>query len=303
MSLGAIEVNNLTKRFGTRLALDHVTFQVEPGRVTAFLGPNGSGKTTTMRILLGLERATSGSALVGGREYARLPNPLFRLGALIDARNAHPGRSAHDHLRGLALTHGIPMTRVEDVLEAVGLSEVAGRRIGGFSLGMRQRLGIAGAMLGDPNVYIFDEPVNGLDPDGVRWFRELVRSFAAEGRTVFLSSHLISEVELTADHVIVLGRGRVLADAPLSQLAASAQSLVRVRSERAVDLAHHLNGAGASITREGDTLVVGGLSSEVVGRIAAQDSIPLSELRTEQVSLEETYRTLTDTSLEYRHGA
>ncbi len=215
-----IEFSRLTKRFGSRLALDDVTFRVEPGAVTGFLGPNGSGKTTTMRILLGLEPPTSGAALVDGVPYAQLPDPLRRVGALLDARSAHPARSAFAHLRALALTHGIPAARVQRVLELVGLADVAGARVGGFSLGMRQRLGIAAAMLGDPATYVFDEPTNGLDPDGVLWFRSLVRSFADEGRTVFLSSHLLGELALTADRVVVLGRGRVLVDATLEDLAA-----------------------------------------------------------------------------------
>jgi ABC-2 type transport system ATP-binding protein len=298
-----IEVRSLTKQFGARLALDNVSFDVEPGRVTAFLGPNGSGKTTTMRILLGLETATSGSALVDGLSYARLADPMFRLGALLDARNAHPGRSAFNHLRALALTHGVSMGRVNDVLEQVGLADVAGNRIGGFSLGMRQRLGIAGAMLGDPGIYVFDEPVNGLDPDGVRWFRELVRSFADEGRTVFLSSHLISEVAITADHVIVLGRGRVLADSAIAELLEVGEtSRILVRSPNPEKLAEALRDAGATVERSGDTLRVGGMVSGRIGDLAAAASIPLHELRTEETSLEDTYRALTDTAVEYRRG-
>lgn len=298
-----IEVRGLVKRFGARLALDNVSFRVGPGRVTAFLGPNGSGKTTTMRILLGLERATSGSALVDGLSYARLADPMFRLGALLDVRNAHPARSAFHHLRALALTHGISMRRVDDVLEQVGLADVASNRIGGFSLGMRQRLGIAGAMLGDPGIYVFDEPVNGLDPDGVRWFRELVRSFADEGRTVFLSSHLISEVALTADHVIVLGRGRVLADSAIAELPGKGgTSRIRVRSPDPEKLAEALRGAGATVELSGDTLRVEGMASGGIGDLAAAANISVHELLTEQNSLEDTYRALTDATLEYRHG-
>lgn len=298
-----IEVRNLVKRFGARLALDNLSFTVEPGRVTAFLGPNGSGKTTTMRILLGLERATSGLALVDGDRYSHLADPMCRVGALLDARNAHPGRSAFHHLRALALTHGLPASRVDDVLEDVGLADVADNRIGGFSLGMRQRLGIAGAMLGNPGVYVFDEPVNGLDPDGVRWFRGLVRSFAAEGRTVFLSSHLISEIALTADRVIVLGRGRVLANAPLAELAEiGGNSRVRVRSPQAERLASPLRRLGATVTVGSDTLVVEGVSANHVGDVAAELGIPLSELHTEPNSLEDGYRALTESEVEYRPG-
>ncbi|MFZ2964542.1 MAG: ATP-binding cassette domain-containing protein [Rhodoglobus sp.] len=298
-----IEVRNLVKRFGTRLALDDVSFQVEPGRVTAFLGPNGSGKTTTMRILLGLDTATSGSALVDGLPYGRLKDPMCRVGALLDARNAHPGRSAFHHLRALALTHGLSSSRVDEVLDDVGLSDVANNRIGGFSLGMRQRLGIAGAMLGDPRIYVFDEPVNGLDPDGVRWFRDLVRSFAAEGRAVFLSSHLISEVALTADQVIVLGRGRVLADAPIAELARfGSSSKVWVRSPQAGQLTESLRLLGASVDAGIDGFWVEGIPASRVGNLAAELGAQLHELRTAENSLEDSYRALTEATVEYRPG-
>jgi ABC-2 type transport system ATP-binding protein len=299
-----ITVDGLTKRFGSKVALDGVTFTVEPGRVTGFLGPNGSGKTTTMRILLGLERATAGTALIDGVRYATLPDPMRRVGALLDARNAHPGRSAFHHLRSLALTHGIPDSRVDDVLLDVGLADVATGRVGGFSLGMRQRLGIAGAMLGDPGILIFDEPVNGLDPDGVLWFRDLVRGFAAEGRTVFLSSHLISELALTADHVIVLGRGSVLADAPIAELGALAQaSRVFVRTPEPDRLARLLASTGATVTVAGDVLTVDGMSMSMVGDLAVAIAAPVHELREETASLEDAYRALTDDAVEYRTGA
>ena len=298
-----LTVDSLTKRFGAKVALDDVSFRVEPGRVTGFLGPNGSGKTTTMRILLGLERATSGSALVNGVPYATLPDPMRRVGALLDARNAHPGRSAFHHLRSLALTHGIPDSRVDDVLLDVGLADVATGRIGGFSLGMRQRLGIAGAMLGDPGILVFDEPVNGLDPDGVLWFRDLVRGFAAEGRTVFLSSHLISELALTADHVIVLGRGRVLADAPIAELGALAESSrVLVRTPEPERLARLLTSTGATVTAAGDVLTVAGMTTAMVGDLAVAIAAPVHELREETASLEDAYRALTDDAVEYRTG-
>lgn len=299
-----IEFRTLTKRFGDKLALDDLSFTAEPGRVTGFLGPNGSGKTTTMRILLGLETASSGEALVSGQPYRRIKNPLLRVGTLLDARNAHPGRSGFDHLRALALTHAISTARVEFVLEEVGLSGVASRRVGGYSLGMRQRLGIAASMLGDPGVFVFDEPVNGLDPDGVMWFRELVRNFAAEGRTVLLSSHLISEVALTADHVVIVGRGKVLADTKLSELARlQGAERVLIRSSRASEFIAPLIALGALVERDDDTLTIQGASAEDVGRHAAQLSIPLSELRTQVESLEDTYRRLTDSSVEYRQGA
>ncbi|WP_219948592.1 ABC transporter ATP-binding protein [Salinibacterium sp. M195] len=299
-----IEIRRLSKSFGAKRALDDLSFTAEPGRVTGFLGPNGSGKTTTMRILLGLETASSGEALVDGQPYRRIKNPLFHVGALLDARNAHPGRSGFDHLRALALTHAISSERVEFVLEEVGLSGVASRRVGGYSLGMRQRLGIAASMLGNPEVFVFDEPVNGLDPDGVMWFRELVRNFAAEGRTVLLSSHLISEVALTADHVVIVGRGKVLADTKLSELARlQGAERVLVRSSRASDLIAPLIALGALVERDDDTLTIQGASADDVGRHAAQLSIPLSELRTQVESLEDTYRRLTDSSVEYRQGA
>ncbi|QYH37183.1 ATP-binding cassette domain-containing protein [Salinibacterium sp. M195] len=299
-----MEIRRLSKSFGAKRALDDLSFTAEPGRVTGFLGPNGSGKTTTMRILLGLETASSGEALVDGQPYRRIKNPLFHVGALLDARNAHPGRSGFDHLRALALTHAISSERVEFVLEEVGLSGVASRRVGGYSLGMRQRLGIAASMLGNPEVFVFDEPVNGLDPDGVMWFRELVRNFAAEGRTVLLSSHLISEVALTADHVVIVGRGKVLADTKLSELARlQGAERVLVRSSRASDLIAPLIALGALVERDDDTLTIQGASADDVGRHAAQLSIPLSELRTQVESLEDTYRRLTDSSVEYRQGA
>jgi len=299
-----IEFCNLSKRFGDKLAVDDLNFTAASGRVTGFLGPNGSGKTTTMRILLGLEAADAGEALVSGEPYRNIKNPLFQVGALLDARNAHPGRSGFDHLRALALTHGISNERVEFVLEEVGLSGVASRRIGGYSLGMRQRLGIAASMLGDPEVFVFDEPVNGLDPDGVVWFRELVRDFAAEGRTVLLSSHLISEVALTADHVVIVGRGKVLADSALSDLARlqGAERII-VRSPQARELIVPLAASGARVVEERDALVIQGSTAEEVGLLAARLSIPLIELRTQVESLEETYRQLTDSSVEYRQGS
>ncbi|WP_010202391.1 ATP-binding cassette domain-containing protein [Salinibacterium sp. PAMC 21357] len=299
-----MQFRSLSKRFGDKLALDNLSFTAEPGRVTGFLGPNGSGKTTTMRILLGLETATSGVALVGGEAYGRIKDPLFQVGALLDARNAHPGRTGFDHLRALALTHGIPNERVEFVLEEVGLSGVASRRVGGYSLGMRQRLGIAASMLGDPVVYVFDEPVNGLDPDGVIWFRELVKGFAAEGRTVLLSSHLISEVALTADHVVIVGRGKVLADSPLAELARlHGAERVLVRSGRAHELIAPLTMLGARVEAQADALTIEGLTAADVGAVVARLGIPLSELRTQIDSLEDTYRQLTDSSVEYRTGS
>lgn len=297
-----IEIRNLSKRFGTRLALDDVSFTVGAGQVTAFLGPNGSGKTTTMRILLGLEAATSGVALVNGADFRTLRDPLRQLGALLDARGAHPGRSAFNHLRALALTHHIPDQRVDDVLYQVGLSEVAGNRVGGFSLGMRQRLGIAGALLGDPSTFVFDEPINGLDPEGVHWFRGLVRDLAGQGKTVFLSSHLISEVALTADHVIVLGKGRILADAPLTEFGSAARR-VHVTTSRASELAFLLESAAIAYEMEENTISTGAASALDVGEIAAAAGIALSELYEKRDSLEEVYRSLTGSEVEYLAGA
>jgi ABC-2 type transport system ATP-binding protein len=221
---GVIEVNQLTKRYRSKVAIDGLSFTVKPGVVTGFLGPNGAGKTTTMRVLLGLATPTAGGALVGGRTYASIRHPLREVGALLDANAVHPGRSAVNHLRWLATTNGIGAARIASTLEQVGLAAVARRRVGGFSLGMRQRLGIAAALLGDPGVLIFDEPVNGLDPQGVRWIRELMRALAAEGRTVLVSSHLMSEMELTADRLIIIGRGRLLADTTVDELIARAGS-------------------------------------------------------------------------------
>jgi ABC-2 type transport system ATP-binding protein len=215
---GVIELRNLTKRHGDTLAVDDLSFRVEPGRVTGFLGPNGAGKSTTMRMVLGLDTPTSGEALVDGGRYVDLPRPLARVGALLDANAVHPGRSAYNHLLALALSNDLPETRVAEVLEQVGLAGVARRKAGGFSLGMKQRLGIAAALLGDPGVLMFDEPVNGLDPDGVRWIRHLMRGLAAEGRTILLSSHLMSEMALTADHIVIIGRGRLVAEATVGEL-------------------------------------------------------------------------------------
>src|SRR5688500_7202579 len=224
-----IEVRGLTKRYGSTLAVDDLSFDVEPGLVTGFLGPNGAGKSTTMRMILGLDRPTAGTALVRGRRYAEFRHPLREVGALLDAKAVHPGRGARAHLRAMAYSNGIPVSRVEEVLAMVGLAGVSGRRAGTFSLGMGQRLGIAGALLGDPGVLMFDEPVNGLDPDGVRWVRELMRSLAAEGRTVFVSSHLMSEMQQTADQLVVIGRGRLIADATVDDVIGAKGNVV-VRS-------------------------------------------------------------------------
>jgi ABC-2 type transport system ATP-binding protein len=296
-----ISLRGLTKRYGAKTVVDDLTLDVLPGRVTGFLGPNGAGKSTTMRMVLGLDRPTSGSALVGGRPYAALRHPLREVGALLDARAVHPGLTARTHLTALARSNGLPVSRVAEVLETVGLTEVADRRTGSFSLGMGQRLGIAAALLGDPAVLLFDEPVNGLDPDGVRWVRRLMRSLAAEGRTVFVSSHLMSEMQATADQLVVLGRGRLIADAPVAEVvAAGSGHAVRVRSPQASLLGGRLAAEGALVEQgTADELLVTGLSAEHIGGLAHREGVVLHELSPRPVSLEEAYLELTASSIEY----
>ncbi|MFD1722302.1 ABC transporter ATP-binding protein [Amnibacterium endophyticum] len=299
-----IEASGLVKRYGAKTAVAGIDLAVRPGRVTGFLGPNGAGKSTTMRMIVGLDRPTAGTVTVDGRAYRDQPAPLREVGALLEARAAHRGRTARNHLRVLAATHGIPDSRVQEVIDLAGLDAVAGKRVGGFSLGMGQRLGIAAALLGDPATLILDEPVNGLDPDGVRWVRTFVRGLAAEGRTVFLSSHLMSEMAQTADDVVVLGRGRVLAAMPVAQLIAGAGSRVVVASPRATDLADLLqrNGATVSPGEEG-RLDVAGLAASAVGDLAASAGIALHELTTVGSSLEEVYMSMTADDVEYRSSA
>jgi len=298
-----IEVRALTKRFGRTVAVDGLSFQVRPGCVTGFLGPNGAGKSTTIRLVLGLDAPTSGVALVGGRRYAELPHPLRVVGALLDAGAVHGGRSAFDHLLWLAHTHGIGRARVAAVLEQVGLAGVARKRVGGFSLGMKQRLGIGAALLGDPGVLLFDEPVNGLDPEGVRWIRELLRWLAAEGRTVLVSSHLMSEMELTADRLVIIGRGRLIEDTTVRELAERFQEGVLVRSPRAAELASALAAAGAAVAGRSDGgLSVRGLEVARIGDLAAERGIPLHEVAAQRSSLEDAYLKLTAGSVEYRSG-
>ncbi len=297
-----ITADHLTKRFGEKVAVDDVSFTVRPGRVTGFLGPNGAGKSTTMRMIVGLDRPTSGTARVDGREYAGMRAPLSEVGVLLDATAVHGGRTARAHLRAIAATHGIPRSRVDEVLELTGLGPVARKRAGGFSLGMGQRLGIATALLGDPHTLILDEPVNGLDPEGVRWVRDLVRHAASEGRTVLLSSHLMSEMAQSADHIVVLGRGRVLADAPLTDLVrAWTTTTVRVRTPLRAQLALAVAGTAAEIAPVGpETLEITGLPADRIGDIAASRGIPLHELTPTSGSLEEAYLALTGESVEYR---
>lgn len=296
-----IEAHDLTKRYGDTLAVDAVGFTVRPGRVTGFLGPNGAGKSTTMRMIVGLDRPTSGTVTVAGRPYAEHPDPLRKVGALLDAKAVHTGRSAYHHLLAQAATHGIGKARVTEVIGMTGLDAVAGKRVGGFSLGMGQRLGIAAALLGDPEVLILDEPVNGLDPEGVAWVRTLVRFLAAEGRTVFLSSHLMSEMAQTADHVIVLGRGRVIADAPIAEVMAVRAGTVKVRTPRAGELEPLLRGEGVRVTSLSPGLLeVAGREAAEVGELAAAAGIALHELTPVTASLEEAYLSLTAGEVEYR---
>ncbi|PPK68788.1 ATP-binding cassette domain-containing protein [Actinokineospora auranticolor] len=293
-----ITLRGLTKRYRKALAVDGVTCEIEPGRVTGFLGPNGAGKSTTMRMILGLDEPTAGTALVGGKRYHEHRYPLRELGALLDAKALHPGRSARAHLTAMARSNGIPTKRVGEVLDAVGLTDVAGKRAGTLSLGMSQRLGIAGALLGDPGTLMFDEPVNGLDLDGVRWIRDLVRELADEGRAVFVSSHLMSEMQLVADHVVVIGKGKLLADASIGAVIAAAGSVVRVRAPEpaAVDA---LERGLATTRRIGPTeLEVTGATAEQVGDLAFQLRVRLHELRAEHASLEQAYLDLTADSVE-----
>ncbi|MFD6992421.1 ABC transporter ATP-binding protein [Streptomyces sp. NPDC059943] len=303
-----ITLRGLTKRYGDTAAVDGLTLDIAEGRVTGFLGPNGAGKSTTMRVILGLDRPNGGTALIDGRPYAALRHPVREVGALLDAKALHPARSARGHLTAQARSNGIAVGRVDEVLELVGLASVARKRAGAFSLGMYQRLGIAGALLGDPRVLVFDEPVNGLDPDGVRWVRELMRSLAAEGRTVFLSSHLMSEMQLTADQLVVIGRGKLLADMAMADfLADGSQASVRVGVPGADDrraLVERLVREGADVAPAGETeLIVTGRTAEEVGDAAHGLGVRLHELRSVSVSLEQAYMELTAQSVEYGAGA
>ncbi len=297
-----IEAIGLSKRYGATLAVDELSFTVTPGEVTGFLGPNGAGKSTTMRMILGLDAPSAGSVTVNGRPYAQLRRPLFEVGALLEAKAVHGGRSAYNHLLCLALSNGIGRGRVDQVLGQVGLRDVARKRSGGFSLGMAQRLGIAAALLGDPPVLMFDEPVNGLDPEGVLWIRNLLRSLAAEGRTVFLSSHLMSEMSITADRLIVIGRGRLIAQTTVEDfLNGGSGSFVRVRSPQSRALAALLEGQGAAVVREADdTLRITGATCDAVGELARSNGSTLLELSAHQASLEQRYMELTSDSLDYR---
>ncbi len=314
-----IEVRDLTKRYGDKVAVDHLSFTVEPGRVTGFLGPNGAGKSTTMRLLLGLDYPSSGTATINGLLYRDLPSPLRTVGALLEAKSVHGGRSARNHLLFLAQTQGLPRSRVDEVLGLVGLQEVAGKRAGSFSLGMSQRLGIAAALLGDPQVLLLDEPVNGLDPEGVLWIRNLMKQLAAEGRTILVSSHLMNEMAVTADDLIVIGRGKLILESTTEDvIARSADQSVRVRTPEAARLAELITAAGGTARTPGENegaaavlgpadgaglLTVTGMPAARVGEIAASASIVLHEL-TPLASLEEAFMELTSGSLEFgRHDA
>ena len=300
-----IEAVDLTKRYGEKLAVDSVSFTVRPGRVTGFLGPNGAGKSTTMRMILGLDRPTAGRVTVNGKRYADHRAPLLEVGALLEAKAVHTGSSARNHLRALAATHGIGRKRVEEVIELTGLTDVAHKRVGGFSLGMGQRLGIAAAMLGDPKTLVLDEPVNGLDPEGVKWVRTMVRYLAGEGRTVFLSSHLMSEMAITADDLVVIGRGRIITTGTVQDIiTASTTGSVRVRSPRAGELAEALRRGGVTISSsEPHRLDVTGIDAPAIGELAAQRGIPLHELTPVSASLEEAFMTLTAGEVEYHSEA
>ncbi|MBU6530227.1 ABC transporter ATP-binding protein [Streptomyces sp. NPDC057245] len=296
-----IELEGLTKRYGEKVAVNNLSFTVRPGIITGFLGPNGAGKSTTMRMVLGLDRPTSGDVRIDGKHYDQLKDPLTYIGALLEAKAWHGGRSAYNHLLCLAQSNGIPASRVREVLDTVGLTAVARKKTKGFSLGMGQRLGIAGALLGDPRMLMFDEPVNGLDPEGIHWIRNLMKTLAAQGRTVFVSSHLMSEMALTADHLVVIGQGRLLADTSMADfIAENSRSYVRIRTPQREQLLDALHGAGIRVARpEAEVLEVDGDTSQTVGELAARHQIVLHELSPQRASLEEAFMQLTAESVEY----
>src|SRR5262245_34015069 len=296
-----IVAEHLSKDYGDKRAVDDLSFSVPPGSVTGFLGPNGSGKSTTMRLILGLDAPTKGNVTVNGKHYRDHPAPLHEVGALLEARSVHPGRSARNHLLALAQTHGIPKRRVDELIDLVGLHDVAKQRAGQFSLGMGQRLGIATTLLGDPSTVMLDEPVNGLDPEGIHWMRNLLKQLAAEGRTVFVSSHLMSEMALTADHLIVIGRGRLIADLSVDEfIRRASKDVVRVRSPQAGELRDLLAGPDVTIVSLASGLLeVGGLSPEQIGDLAAEHGLRLHELTPQQASLEEAFMELTRDDSEY----
>jgi ABC-2 type transport system ATP-binding protein len=299
-----IEAEGLTKRYGDTLAVDDLSFSVEPGKITGFLGPNGAGKTTTMRLILGLDRPTAGRVTINGKPFDEVAQPMRQVGALLDAKAMHGGRSAYNHLLCLAQSNNLPKHRVDEVLGLVGLTGVARKRAKGFSLGMGQRLGIAGALLGDPQILMFDEPVNGLDPEGILWIRNLMKALAAEGRTIFVSSHLMSEMENTADHLLVIGRGRLIADCTVDEfIAANSQENVRVRTPQPDLLAKLVAAAGATVREDGDgSMVVSGLDPARVGDLAYENAVRLHELAPVHASLEQAFMELTASSVQFRAG-
>ncbi|OKK06568.1 multidrug ABC transporter ATP-binding protein [Streptomyces sp. CB03234] len=300
-----IELEGLTKRFGTKTAVDHLSFQVRPGVVTGFLGPNGAGKSTTMRMVLGLDHPTSGTVRIDGRHYRELDEPLKYIGALLEARGLHGGRTAYNNLLCLAQSNRIPRRRVREVLDLVGLAAVAKKKPKGFSMGMGQRLGIAAALLGDPQILMFDEPVNGLDPEGIHWIRNLMKALAAEGRTIFVSSHLMSEMALTADHLIVIGQGKLLADTSMADfIQRNSRSYVRLRSPQREQLRDALHSAGlAAVEADNGTLEVDGATPEQIGELAARHGVTLHELSAQRASLEEAFMQMTAAAVEYHAHA
>jgi ABC-2 type transport system ATP-binding protein len=299
-----IEAEGLSKRYGDTLAVDNLSFSVAPGKITGFLGPNGAGKTTTMRLILGLDRPTAGRVTIDGKPFDQADQPMRRVGALLDAKAMHGGRSAYNHLLCLAQSNNLPRRRVDEVLGLVGLTGVAGKRSKGFSLGMGQRLGIAGALLGDPQILMFDEPVNGLDPEGILWIRNLMKALAAEGRTVFVSSHLMSEMENTADHLLVIGRGKLIADCTVAEfIAANSQQTVRVRTPQPDLLTKLVAAAGAAVREDGDgSMVITGLDSGQVGDLAYDNAVRLHELSPVHASLEQAFMELTASSVQFHAG-
>jgi ABC-2 type transport system ATP-binding protein len=299
-----IEAEGLSKRYGDTLAVDNLTFSVAPGKITGFLGPNGAGKTTTMRLILGLDRPTAGRVTIDGKPFEQTDQPMRRVGALLDAKAVHGGRSAYNHLLCLAQSNNLPRRRVDEVVALVGLAEVARKRSKGFSLGMGQRLGIAAALLGDPQILMFDEPVNGLDPEGILWIRNLMKALAAEGRTVFVSSHLMSEMENTADHLLVIGRGKLIADCTVEEfIAANSQQTVRVRTPQPDLLAKLVTAAGAGVREGGDgAIVITGLDPSQVGDLAYDNQIRLHELAPVHASLEQAFMELTAASVQFHAG-
>ena len=299
-----IEAEGLTKRYGDTLAVDNLSFSVAPGKITGFLGPNGAGKTTTMRLILGLDRPTAGRVTIDGQPFDQAVRPMREVGALLDAKAMHGGRSAYNHLLCLAQSNNLPKRRVDEVLGLVGLAGVGAKRSKGFSLGMGQRLGIAGALLGDPQILMFDEPVNGLDPEGILWIRNLMKALAAEGRTVFVSSHLMSEMENTADHLLVIGRGKLIADCTVAEfIAANSQQTVRVRTPQPDLLAKLATAAGARISDDGDgSMVITGLDASRVGDLAYDNAVRLHELSPVHASLEEAFMALTAASVQFHAG-